>query len=86
MEEVFLKLVKSINRKVGNECFEELHNDEKEYLVSLKLPKDIEYFYRNYNPKDYIEINGIRLLPLSVIKEENTDYTQGISFQKWDFL
>jgi len=47
------------------------------YLKGLNLSDDIIDFYKKYNPKNIFEINGIRLLSINKIKEENNDYTPG---------
>ncbi len=44
---------------------------------TTQLPNEVLDFYFNYNPIDTIELNDIRLLPISEIIEENTNYTPG---------
>ena len=66
-----------INSYQKNNCFKLADKAELDYLISLDLPKEVIDFYSEFSPVDTIEINNIRLLPISEIVEENTNYTPG---------
>lgn len=66
-----------IQKKLGQKCFKLPNPTELSYLIKLNLPADVFDFYSCYSPIKTIEINNIRLLPVSEIIEENTNYTPG---------
>ena len=68
---------KRINELKNQDCFAKAKESDILYLKTLKFSEEIIGFYRENNPKYVIEINGIRLLPISKIKEENINYTPG---------
>ena len=73
----FKNIIKRINEIKNLDCFIKAMDSDIKYLETLKISKDLIDFYREYDPKDIIEINGIRLLPISEIMEENNNYTPG---------
>jgi hypothetical protein len=70
-------IVEKINKEQEVNCFKMPEKSELSYLGSLDLPKDVMNFYSRYSPIETIEINNVRLLPISEIIEENTNYTPG---------
>lgn len=73
----YTTIVEEINVDQKQNCFKIPEQAEVEYLKTLNLPNEVLEFYFNYNPIDTIELNDIRLLPISEIIEENTNYTPG---------
>ena len=73
----YTPIVEQINIGQKRKCFEKPEQAEIDYLISLNLPNEVLDFYIEYNPIDTIELNNIRLLPISEIIEENTNYTPG---------
>jgi hypothetical protein len=73
----YTTIVEQINIDQKRNCFKIAEQAEIEYLTSLNLPHEVLNFYFEYNPIDTIELNDIRLLPISEIIEENTNYTPG---------
>ncbi len=73
----YATIVKEINVDQKQNCFKRPEQAEIQYLKNLELPNEVLDFYFNYNPIDTIELNDIRLLPISEIIEENTNYTPG---------
>ena len=71
------EIVEQINNVKGFDCFEKPEETEFRYLESLNLPEEVLNFYAQYSPAEIIEMNGIRLLPISEIIEENTNFTPG---------
>lgn len=68
---------KRINELKNHDCFANAMESDILYLKTLKISDEIIDFYQENNPRDIIEINGIRLLPISEIMEENSNYTPG---------
>ena len=73
----YKEIVRRINESEGIECFSKPNETEISYLKSLNLPKEVADFYVDNNPIDIIDINDVRLLPVSGIIEENTNYIPG---------
>jgi hypothetical protein len=73
----YTSIVQQINVDQSRNCFKKPEQAEFDYLRSLNLPNEVLEFYSEYNPIDSIELNAIRLLPISEIIEENTNYTPG---------
>jgi len=73
----YASIVEKINIDQKRNCVKKAEQAEIEYLTSLKLPNEVLEFYCEYNPIDTIELNDIRLFPISEIIEENTNYTPG---------
>gem|GEM_PF-1873688 len=73
----YTSIVEQINVDQNRSCFKKPEQAELEYLRSLNLPNEVLNFYCDYNPIDTIELNDIRLLPISEIIAENTNYTPG---------
>lgn len=73
----YTSIVEQINSGQGRNCFKKPNQAEIDYLKSLELPEEVIGFYRDYTPIDIIEVNNVRLLPISEIIEENTNYTPG---------
>ena len=73
----YQSFAQEINTISGKNCFRVADSTSLKYLETLSLPKSLVEFYKHYEPSEIIEINGIRLLPISGIKEENENYTPG---------
>lgn len=73
----YLQIIEQINNEKGYSCFKKPAETELNYLKSLDLPEEVLNFYSQYSPIETIEVNNIRLLPISEIIEENTNYTPG---------
>ena len=73
----FNELVKKINEASNSNCFKRAEEKEISYLMNLNISDEIIDFYKGNNPKETIEINGIRFLTISEIIDENTNYTPG---------
>jgi len=73
----YFLIVDQINNDKSHNCFKIPDETELNYLTSLNLPGEVLGFYSQYAPVDTIEINNIRLLPISAIIDENTNYTPG---------
>ncbi len=78
-------LVEQINNNQNHNCFKTPDKTELDYLTSLDLPDEVFNFYSRHALLDIIEINNIRLLPISVITEENTNYTPGYILAPFGF-
>ncbi len=70
-------IAEQINNNTNHNCFQVPNEIELKYLTNLNLPEEVLNFYSQYAPINTIEINNIRLLPISVIIDENTNYTPG---------
>lgn len=70
-------IVEQINNAKNYDCFKTPDEIELNYLTSLNLPDEVLNFYSEYVPINTIEIDNVRLLPIPVIIEENTNYTPG---------
>jgi hypothetical protein len=46
-------------------------------LQSLNVPEDAVSFFREAEPAEHAEIEGVRLLPISTVIDENTRYVPG---------
>lgn len=73
----YQSLVDEINSSMNEDCFRRADVSSIQYLEGLGLSKEILEFYREYEPAYVIEIEEIRLLPISEIMEENVNYTPG---------
>lgn len=73
----FPDIVEQINSIQGKSCFSVAEVSSIEYLQKFRFSEDVLTFYRQHEPVEVIEINEIRLLPISEIKEENENYTPG---------
>jgi hypothetical protein len=78
-------IISEINNNKGFECFKKPEKTDLNYLMSLNLPDDVLDFYSQYSPIYTIEINNIRLLPISEIVEENANYTPGYILRPLNF-
>ena len=79
------QIVNEINNHLGFQCFKRPEKSDLNYLTRLSLPQDVLEFYSRYAPVDTIEIINIRLLPISEIIEENTNYTPGYILNPLNF-
>ena len=73
----YQSIVEEINSIQGKNCFRVAEVSSIEYLETLRLSEEVLAFYRKHEPADIIEINEVRLLPISEIIEENDNYTPG---------
>ena len=69
----YTSIVEQINSGQGRNCFKKPSQAEIDYLKSLELPEEVIGFYRDYTPIDIIEVNDVRLLPISEIIEDGID-------------
>jgi len=79
-------IVKSIEISVGQTCFGPADSSDLDFLKKSNFPADIKQFYEKYNPVDIIEINNVRLLPISVIIDEITNYTPGYILLQYGYI
>ena len=73
----YTNAIRKINASQNRNCFVKPIRAEIDYLKGLNLPKEVLDFYNDFAPADIIEINAIRLLPISEVVEENTNYIPG---------
>lgn len=73
----YTTIIEQINIARKQNCFKKSEQAEIDYLIAMGLPNEVLEFYFEYNPIAIIELNAIRLLPISLIIEENTEYTPG---------
>jgi len=81
----YSQIVREIITRKGSNAFKTPEKAELNYLKSLNLPDEVLDFYSQYSPIATIEINNIRLLPISKILEENANYTPGYILRPLDF-
>lgn len=59
---------------------------ELNYLKGIVIPDSVLEFYRYANPSTYVEIGGVRVLPVVDLREENENAVPGYIISPFGFI